>query len=143
MTSLRSPSHGSIEKLRGGIERVTECKKGIKNARELVKVVRTTARRCNESGLGSNTWSRAHASRSAGRRRGWRLADRKRWRRWWRLSIPLELRVRIEDMAQLVSLDEVLIVIGSNDGFQDTGIPAAVIIDPVNSVPKSVICVAE
>jgi hypothetical protein len=46
-------------------------------------------------------------------------------------------------MAKLVPLVKVLIVIGGNDGFQDAGIPDAAIIDPVDSVPKSPIRVAE
>lgn len=46
-------------------------------------------------------------------------------------------------MLELVSLVEVLIVIGCDDGFQDTSIPAAAIIDPVDSIPKGPIRVTE
>lgn len=54
-----------------------------------------------------------------------------------------ELGRRIEDMTELVPLLDVLVIIGRNDGFQDTGIPAAVFIHPVNPVLKAPIRVTE
>jgi hypothetical protein len=126
---------------RGGIVRITDNRKST-DARELVEVIKTPPRRCNASCLRSHAWSRAHASRPGWRRRGRGLSDGKRgrWRR--RLSVPRKLRSGIEDMTKLVSLFDVLIVIGGDDGFQDTGI-LVVVIHPVDSVLEAPIRVAE
>lgn len=54
-----------------------------------------------------------------------------------------ELGRRIKDITQLLSLLNVLIVIGRNDGSQDTGIPVAVVIHPIDPVLEVPIGVAE
>lgn len=54
-----------------------------------------------------------------------------------------ELRSGLKDIAKLASLLDVLIVIGRNDGCQDTSIPEAIFVYRVNSVLDVPICVAE
>jgi hypothetical protein len=50
---------------------------------------------------------------------------------------------RIEDIAELFSLINVLVVVGCNDGSQDTGIPVTVIVHPIDPVLEVPIGVAE
>ena len=57
--------------------------------------------------------------------------------------MPRKLGRRIEDMTKLVALLDVLIIVGRNDGFQNTNVPVAGFIYPVNSVPEAPICMAE
>lgn len=54
-----------------------------------------------------------------------------------------KLGSRIEDMAELFSLINVLIVVGRNDGSQDTGIPVTVIVHQIDAVLEVPIGMAE
>lgn len=57
--------------------------------------------------------------------------------------MPSELGRCVEDMTELVALLDVLIIVGCNDCFQNTDVPVAGFIHPVDSIPEAPICMAE
>lgn len=54
-----------------------------------------------------------------------------------------ELGHCVEDMTELVALLDVFIIVGRNDCFQNTDVPVAGFIHPVDSIPEVPICMAE
>lgn len=57
--------------------------------------------------------------------------------------MPSELGRCVEDMTELVALLDVFIIVGCNYCFQNTEVPVAGFIHPVDSIPEAPICMAE